>query len=90
MSLAKYGEIYRLRDANESFSDELVRYLFKQLIEGLEYLHSIGVVHRDIKPENLLIDKNYRLIIADFNFATRLKVRQNMHPSSLVRRFGLN
>jgi len=30
------------------------------------------VVHRDIKPENLLIDKHFRLVIADFNFATRL------------------
>ena len=29
MSLAKYGEIYRLRDASEKFSDDLVRYLFK-------------------------------------------------------------
>ena len=38
----------------------------------------VGVVHRDIKPENLLIDKNFRLVIADFNFATRLtRVDQN-------------
>lgn len=42
-------------------------------MDGLEYLHkTVGVVHRDIKPENLLIDKHFRLIIADFNFATRL------------------
>jgi serine/threonine protein kinase len=38
----------------------------------MEYLHSKGIVHRDIKPENLLIDEDYKLIIADFNFATRL------------------
>ena len=73
MNFAKYGELYRLVELNERLSEPLVRYLFRQLMDGLNYLHQIkGVVHRDIKPENLLIDKHYRLVIADFNFATRL------------------
>jgi len=73
MQLAKYGELYRLVEMNHRISHRLVKYLFHQLIKGLEYLHSKGFVHRDIKPENLLIDKKFRLIIADFNFATELK-----------------
>ena len=72
MHLAKYGDLYRLVECNDRFSENLVRNLFLQLIEGMEYLHSKGIVHRDIKPENLLIDEDYKLIIADFNFATRL------------------
>lgn len=72
MNLAKHGDLYRLVEYNERFSEGLVRHLFLQLVEGLEYLHKKGVVHRDIKPENLLIDEEFRLVIADFNFATRL------------------
>lgn len=72
MNLAMHGDLYRLVEYNERFSDGLVRYLFQQLVQGLEYLHKKGFVHRDIKPENLLIDEEFRLIIADFNFATRL------------------
>ncbi|KAK6963384.1 serine/threonine-protein kinase Chk1 [Biomphalaria glabrata] len=51
----------KLRDA--------LRY-FHQLIEGVEYLHSIGVCHRDLKPENLLLDENDVLQITDFGMAT--------------------
>ncbi|KAF9134722.1 serine/threonine-protein kinase HAL4/sat4 [Mortierella sp. 14UC] len=39
---------------------------FKQLMNGVAYLHSMGVAHRDIKPENLLLDSKGRLKIADF------------------------
>lgn len=48
------------------------RFYFKQLLDGLAYLHSQGIAHRDIKPENILLDKDFNLKIADFGFATPL------------------
>ena len=37
-----------------------------QLIAGLEYLHSRGIVHRDLRMDNLLISPNFeRLLICD-------------------------
>lgn len=39
---------------------------FKQMIQGLAYLHSMGVAHRDIKPENLLLTMDGKLKITDF------------------------
>lgn len=73
MSFAWYGELYRLIEGSERLSENLVRYLCAQLLNGLEHLHTQGVVHRDIKPENLLIDRRCRLVIADFNFSRMLE-----------------
>lgn len=39
---------------------------FKQMIQGLAYLHSVGVAHRDMKPENLLLTCDGQLKITDF------------------------
>jgi protein-serine/threonine kinase len=40
--------------------------LFKQLVQGVNYLHTNGIAHRDIKLENLLITKDSKLKITDF------------------------
>ncbi|KAL6409787.1 HAL protein kinase [Ilyonectria robusta] len=40
--------------------------LFKQLIQGVYYLHANGIAHRDIKLENLIITKDSKLKITDF------------------------
>ncbi|ORY26238.1 kinase-like domain-containing protein [Naematelia encephala] len=39
---------------------------FKQIMLGIQYLHSMGVAHRDIKPENLLLDGRGHVKITDF------------------------
>ncbi|XP_073124780.1 serine/threonine/tyrosine-protein kinase HT1-like [Henckelia pumila] len=39
------------------------------IARGMEYIHSHGVIHRDLKPENVLINKDFRLKVADFGIA---------------------
>jgi CTD kinase subunit alpha len=47
--------------------------LFRQLLQGMDYLHSKRVIHRDIKGSNLLIDRNGVLKITDFGLARKMK-----------------
>lgn len=51
--------------------------LFKQLVQGINYLHNNGIAHRDIKLENLLITSDSKLKITDFGVS---EVFCGIHP----------
>ncbi|ABN66237.2 kinase of RNA polymerase II carboxy-terminal domain (CTD), alpha subunit [Scheffersomyces stipitis CBS 6054] len=50
------------------------KYIFQQLMEGLNYLHKKRVIHRDIKGSNILLDSTGCLKIADFGLARTMKI----------------
>ncbi|XP_063698795.1 cyclin-dependent kinase 4 [Culicoides brevitarsis] len=43
--------------------------LSRELMTGIDFLHSHRIIHRDLKPQNLLISSNELLKIADFGLA---------------------
>lgn len=44
---------------------------------GLSVLHRAGFVHRDIKPENIIVDKNGRVVLIDFNASRKISVKSH-------------
>jgi len=52
-------------------NDFLAKEVFLQILDAVEYCHSIGIYHRDLKPENVLVTNRGRTVkIADFGLAT--------------------
>uniref|UniRef100_A0A7S1DII3 Protein kinase domain-containing protein n=1 Tax=Hemiselmis andersenii TaxID=464988 RepID=A0A7S1DII3_HEMAN len=60
------GQCMDSKSDSQALSEATARKYFRDLIAGVEYMHSVGVIHRDIKPENLLLDKNGTVKLADF------------------------
>ncbi|KAI8871524.1 Pkinase-domain-containing protein [Ramicandelaber brevisporus] len=58
-----------LRNESVNITAGLIKLYMRQLLNGIGYLHSQGVLHRDIKASNLLIDNRGVLRIADFGLA---------------------
>ena len=45
----------------------------RQICDGLEEAHRLGVIHRDLKPSNVMIDREGTARIMDFGIARSLK-----------------
>lgn len=78
MEFAPNGDFFDfVMNHGKDFDDILIRTYFRQLVDGLEYLHNTGVSHMDLKLENLLMGEDFSLKIADFDlsyFANDTKV----------------
>lgn len=69
LELVTGGELFDKIVSEGKFSEEMARFYCKQLVEGVEYCHNLGVCHRDLKPENLLLDEHGNLKISDFGLS---------------------
>lgn len=75
LELATGGELFDYVALTGRFSEPVARFYFRQLLDGLDYVHQRGVTHRDLKPENVLYDSQFNLKIADFGFAAPIAGR---------------
>ncbi|CAN8000227.1 unnamed protein product [Ixodes pacificus] len=56
---------------NRSVNIEEALAIFKQILKGVQYIHSQGLIHRDLKPQNILFDsKGSTVKLGDFGLAT--------------------
>ena len=67
------GNLFSFVKKRRKLSEKISKFLFRQIILGIQHIHSKKIVHRDIKLENILIDLNNKIKICDFGIGIMLE-----------------
>ena len=71
MDYAEGGELTQLINSDIEIPENKIKDIFKQIIEGVKFIHGKNVIHRDLKPNNILfLDKEKtHVVIIDFGIS---------------------
>lgn len=80
MELATGGELFDRIIAKGSFTERDATRVLNMVLDGVKYLHGLGICHRDLKPENLLYyhpGHDSKIMITDFGLSAMRKGPEN-------------
>lgn len=74
MELCSHGELYSLlkrrrESGGGALTENEARIILRDVVAGLKFLHSHGIIHRDLKLSNILLSETGQAKIADFGLA---------------------
>lgn len=69
MDYCSGGDMACYFSRRERLSEEEARFYIAELVQAIEYLHSLNIIYRDLKPENILLDADGHIKLADFGLA---------------------
>lgn len=77
LELVDGGDMYHNLAHSEGYNEVQAAHMMKQILRGIHYLHSLGVVHRDLKLDNLLLSgsgPSADVKIADFGLSALVRL----------------
>ena len=75
--------IKAMRGREEFYTENALKWVCRQTLRGLHYLHSNNIVHRDIKSDNILTDHNGEVKLADFGYSAQLTQERSARSSKV-------
>uniref|UniRef100_A0A094ZRP8 Calcium/calmodulin-dependent protein kinase type IV n=1 Tax=Schistosoma haematobium TaxID=6185 RepID=A0A094ZRP8_SCHHA len=56
VEFANGEELFRRLTKMPVYNEKTVGYYFRQVVDGIRYLHEYGIIHKNVKPENILLN----------------------------------
>lgn len=69
MEYVDNGDLFTYVSCNGALTEESSLYVFRQMMNAVQYCHTYNICHRDLKPENILLKADGQIKIADFGMA---------------------
>lgn len=73
MELCPGGDLLNYVRKRRKLSEKYAKFVFKQIMQGIAYLHANKVSHRDIKLDNILLDGHGNIKIGDFGVSRKIE-----------------
>jgi len=80
MDYCEDGDLFGMITERQRYigDDQLIKRVFLQILDAVQYCHSLGIYHRDLKPENILCTNGGQdVYVADFGLATSERVSRD-------------
>ena len=73
------GDLLTFVKKRTKLTEKICKFIFKQLLISLKFIHNKNIIHRDIKLDNILIDLNNNIKLCDFG------VGKQIHENELLK-----
>lgn len=66
------SDLMQVIHSTAPLSEQHIKYILFQILDGIWYIHSAKIVHWDLKPSNILINEDCEVKICDFGLSRSL------------------
>ena len=80
------GSLQDIYHATGPLPENIIAFACREVLRGLNYLHSIQIIHRDVKAANILFCDNADVKLADFGVSAQITQTMNCKRRTFIGR----
>jgi len=79
MEMCSGGDLLNYVRKRRKLPEDVAKYVFRQVVDGLAYCHAKRIVHRDVKLDNILLNVDGTVKLCDFGVSKQVKEGEIMN-----------